>query len=134
MTVFDSSALVPLFLSSHANKAKAQAKLREAEVVWLHATVLAETAQVLRRAGRLAGLDGSKLARQAVLDLLDQPRCRIIERLDHAAAVQRYTEDARLSLVDSFVVQAAIELGTEPQAFDQSLLKAWREAKRVKLA
>ncbi len=130
MSAFDASVLVPLFHNSHPHHEKARQRFREAKEVLLHPGVLVETARVVRRNERRNGGDGNAAARAAIKALLQEPRCRLVPLVDYDEAFARYATNRGLSLVDSFVVQVAIDYDHElPATFDKALAKVWKVAK-----
>lgn len=135
MSAFDASVLVPLFHRGHPNHEQARRRFREAKEVLLHPAVLAETARVIRRSERNQGGDGNAVARAAIKALLQEPRCRLVPLVDYEEAFERFANNSKLSLVDSFVVQVAIDASDEPPTTsDAAMTKVWKTAvtKRAK--
>ena len=131
MTAFDTSALIPLFDTSNPHHERANQAFRDAQSVLLHPVVVAEAAAVLRRNAQASGRQGNAVARQALEHLRREPRCRVVSQVNDAGALERYLSDGRLSLVDSYVIQVALQHGNEPPVtFDDDLVRAWKVASK----
>jgi predicted nucleic acid-binding protein len=122
---FDTSALVPLFDPSHERHAEASKSFDEATAVLIHPCVLAEFTTVLRRLARASGRDGNKVSREALANLLQQPRVRVEADVDHAEAVSLFQENARLSFTEAVVLAMRNHKGAgAPVTFDENVLAA----------
>lgn len=124
MPVFDSDALVALFDADHPHHAEAKRQFEGADHVLVHPSVVTEFTTVVRRHAKAKGLDGNVAAREALGDVLEQPRVRIEERLVYPAAVARYMESNTLSFTDAIVAQLAWQDQNPPVTFDGQLRRA----------
>jgi predicted nucleic acid-binding protein len=129
MPVIDTSVLVPLFDADHPRHAEARQLV--AAPVLLHVTggVLAELTTVLRRRGKDAGLDGARVAREALVQLEALHGFRHVIDYDAEAVSRAYAQHSALSYVDAWGVVLALEMGEDLMTFDDRQLAAYVEEK-----
>lgn len=124
MTVWDTSAIIPLFDPDHEHHAAARRRFEEAEEVWLHPCVVLETTTYIRRQAKDQGGNGNRVAREFLAGLLNQPRVRVAQEMNADAAVEKYLGAGSLSFTDACVLALAQSRGMALVAFDRRLGKA----------
>ena len=125
MSVVDASALVALLDAGHPGHDRARRLLAEETLVTTWGT-LAEIATVARRLAKDAGRDGEPASRSAIAGLrsLQGFREAPMVALDKVASLHQ--EERKLSFVDAWVLQVALETAQPIASFDADLLAAWR--------
>lgn len=124
MPAFDADALVALVDAAHPHHVEAKHRFDSADQVLLHPSVVTEFTTVVRRHAKAKGIDGNVAAREALRNILTQPRVRLEERLAYPSAVARYMESKALSFTDAIVAQLAWQDQDPPVTFDTQLRRA----------
>lgn len=131
MPAIDADALVALHTSTHPQHGEARRRFEAAGHIHAHPSVLAEFTTVMRRQATRQGLDGNKVAREALQSVLAQPRVRLSIDVDHGDAIRRYLANAALSFTDAIVATFRWSADKQdPITFDKAIVKA-AHAKRI---
>lgn len=125
MPIFDTSALVPLFIENHPRHADAKKAFNDAEQVVLHPCVIAELTTVVRRFTKDAGEDGNAAARKTLLRLLRQPRVVVRADMPYEDSIELFLVDPRISFTDAIVSESQSHMDKqEPVSFDEGIWRA----------
>lgn len=130
MPVVDTSVLVPLFDADHSRHDDARRLVAAPILLRVTGGVLAELTTVLRRRGKDAGLDGARIAREALVQLEGLRGFRHSTDYDPEAVSRTYASHAGLSYVDAWGIVLAMETGEELLTFDEDQTAAYREERK----
>ena len=127
MPVVDTSVLVPLFDADHPRHQ--EAKILVAKPILLHVTggVLAELTTVLRRRGKDVGLDGARIAREALIHLEGLRGFRHATDYEPESVSRTFGAHPSLSYVDAWGIVLAMDMGEDLLSFDERQMAAYRE-------
>jgi predicted nucleic acid-binding protein len=130
MPVLDTSVLVPLFDADHPDHAQARERVGAPILLHVSGGVIAELTTVLRRRAKDAGLDGSRVAREALSKLEGLRGFRHAASYDADAVSRVYQAHSALSYVDALGIVLALDLGEPLLTFDDRQMAAYRREKK----
>lgn len=126
MPVADTSVLVPLFDADHPHHAQARRAVEAPGTLLVSGGVLGELTTVLRRRAKDIGLDGDRIAREALGKLESLAGFRHADAYDATAVSRIFQAHAGLSYVDAWGVALAIETGDELLTLDSRQRAVYR--------
>lgn len=131
MPVVDTSVLVPLFDADHPHHHDARQLVAAPILLYVTGGVLAELTTVLRRRGKDVGLDGARIAREALGQLEKLQGFRHVTDYDPGSVSRTYAAHAGLSYVDAWGIVLAMDMGEDLISFDERQMAAYREEKKA---
>jgi predicted nucleic acid-binding protein len=130
MPVLDTSVLVPAFDADHPRHHEARELLAAPALLHVNAGVLGELTTVLRRRANDVGLEGSKVARDALAKLESLAGFRHATSYDPDTVSHVYRAHSSLSYVDAIGIVLALELDEELLTFDDGQAAALKRERR----
>lgn len=130
MPVPDTSVLAALFDADHPRHTEARRLVGAPGVLHVSGGVVAELTTLLRRRANDVGLDGNRVAREALEQLEKLGGFRLATDYDTEAASRLYRDNAALSYVDAWGIALAVGLGEELLTLDERQRKAYQEARQ----
>lgn len=126
LPVADTNVLVALLDRDHPHHGRAASDLSGHERVLLPTVVLAELTTYLRRTAKDAGLDGNRIARDAVHELLGAAGVHHATSFDADRALRLFARRGRLSLADAVVIATATRHSEGLVCYDRAMQAAFR--------